>query len=139
MTPNAMEGDTPSLDSALDHAAVERLLATLGDEGPALLIAVIHTFLDEAPRLLAATREAVASAQPTATRDGAHSLKSGAAALGATRLSEACSRMETAAAGDDMTAAAELLKRVEAEHETARLALHAAVVDLRAGTWGITP
>lgn len=135
MTGNATEGDPPSLDSALDPAPIQRLLTTLEEDGPALVIGVITTFFDEAPRLVGEIRQALNSERVADVGKTAHSLKSSAGALGAVRLSDACARLEACARADDMAAVAELVRQVEVEHEAARLALHSAVVALRSGAW----
>ena len=118
---------------ALDLATVQGLLTALG---PSLVSDVIDTFLVEAPRLVGALRDALAGEEVGEIRDGAHSLKSSAAALGAMRVAQASASLETAAGVQDLAAVTKLVAAVEVEHEAATLALHELVDALRAADQG---
>jgi HPt (histidine-containing phosphotransfer) domain-containing protein len=124
---------TSASDGPIDTATIRRVVAALGDDGAALVAGVIETYLAEAPALLGAMRAAMSRGSTAGLRDGAHSLKSSAAALGATRVSEACARLEIAAEAGDEAAAAELVAQAEAEHEAACAALEETIVALGGG------
>lgn len=130
------ERERSSADATLDPAAIDRLLTALGDAGPAVVSDVIATFLDESARLVTAIRQSVSGAGAAEARDPAHSLKSSAAALGATRLADACADLEVAAEAGDVAAAAGLGRRVQTAHAAAGLALQNVVATLRDGRWG---
>jgi CheY-like chemotaxis protein len=116
---------------ALEPAAIERLLSTLGDGGPTLVADLIATFFKEAPRLLATARSGDADDVGRA----AHSLKSAAAHLGANGLEATCRELEAVAKTADRAAAARLVERMQAEYERARGPLEAVAeaLERRAG------
>ena len=129
------QATTPPGDT-LDPVAVQRLLSTMGDEGPALVIELVQTFFEEAPRLLETLRRGLTDNSPKEVRRAAHSLKSNGAALGAVRFTSVCRQAEIAAAADDVAGAARLVGQIEAEYETARQALEAVVQGV-GGTTGV--
>lgn len=82
---------------AFDPSPLDELLEVMGDAGPELVRNLVSTFLDEAPRLLAAAAEAEAAGRVDEVQRAAHSLKPSSAGLGAMRLAAACRRLEAAA------------------------------------------
>jgi HPt (histidine-containing phosphotransfer) domain-containing protein len=75
--------------------------------------------------LLQQVRDAIASADPEALRQAAHSLKSSSANLGATRLAAACKELEQRGRERRLEGVAELLPTLETHYVRARDALTA--------------
>jgi PAS domain S-box-containing protein len=115
----------PSAGGPLDPVALERLRASLGDGTDEFLQSLVGTFLEDAPRQLEALRTAVAQGDGPTARRAAHTLKSTAAAFGATALSDLCRELEELARDGDVEAAAPLVARVESEYATVASALEA--------------
>ena len=69
--------------SAIDTAVFAELKETTGVD---FVVELVHTFLEDAPKLLAALHEATASGDAGAFRRAAHSLKSNGNTFGATAL-----------------------------------------------------
>lgn len=112
----------------LDPAAIDRLTRAVGDEGPAVVAELVATFLAESPARLEALRQGLAAGRGSELRVAAHSLKAGAATLGAVELAARCRQLEALGqAGHPGTAAAGLVADVEAEYDRARVALQAVV------------
>ena len=115
MTAEAVGGDV------LDAAALERLRATVGDDGFVNLLAA--AFLDEAPQLLAALRQGVGAGDAKTVRRTAHTLKTNAMTFGVTGLTQAARELESAARGSIDDRGAQLLARVEREYDRGQAAL----------------
>jgi PAS domain S-box-containing protein len=127
--PEAQRERVPT--DVLDQATLERLQETIGDDDPALLTAVIDTFLSDAPRLIDGAKRGVKQGQAGEVRRAAHTLKSNGATFGAISFSELCRELESLAKSKTLAEAAALLKRVEAEYESVRAALETVRVRLR--------
>jgi HPt (histidine-containing phosphotransfer) domain-containing protein len=119
--------------AVFDSGAVERLLATLDDDGPSRVANLIAAFLEESPRLLTALRTALDHREPEAVRQAAHSLKRSAAGLGAIALSSRCREVETAAKAGNLKSAYDLAAELEAEYGRAHDALEALAETLERG------
>jgi CheY-like chemotaxis protein len=109
--PEAWSEATPEETDAVDWNEV--LEVTRGDRQ--LLGTIVAAALDEVPRLLAAIREAVAAADPTALRLAAHTLKGSVQYFGATRAFELAFRLERMGQEGDVAAAPEVVNRLETE------------------------
>jgi HPt (histidine-containing phosphotransfer) domain-containing protein len=107
----------------LDPAALERLLASVGD--PAFVEELLDTFLRDAPRLLEAVGAGLARDDADAVRRAAHTLKSNAATFGALTLAGACRELEHAAEGGSLDGLGALVERVEEEYRRLESALGA--------------
>jgi PAS domain S-box-containing protein len=107
--PEAWSEAAPEETGAVDWSEV--LKVTRGDRQ--LLGTIVAAALDELPRLLAAIREAVAAADPTALRLAAHTLKGSVQYFGATRAFELAFRLEKMGQEGDVTAASEVVDRLE--------------------------
>jgi HPt (histidine-containing phosphotransfer) domain-containing protein len=82
-------------DSAvIDRTALEGLQASLGDEQPTFVNELIDLFLADTPVQLAALGQHLAADERVVVQRIAHSLKSSAAFVGATRLVEASAALE---------------------------------------------
>jgi HPt (histidine-containing phosphotransfer) domain-containing protein len=103
-----------SADDALDPAALQYLLEiTGGDE--AFLDELVETFVHDAHDQLRSLREAVEAGSVEGLVRPAHSLKSNAANVGATRLAELCRDLEADARAGMVAAPAERVAAIEAE------------------------
>lgn len=112
----------------LDPTAIDRLTQAFGAEGRAIVAELVATFLAESPARLEALRQGAAAGQGPELRLAAHSLKAGAATLGAVELASLGRRAEALGqAGDLGAAAAGLVADIEAEYDRARIALQAVV------------
>ncbi len=109
-------------DGTLDPAALRHLLEiTGGDE--AFLDELVETFLTDADDQLTALRAAAAAGSVEALVRPAHSLKSNAANVGATRLSELSRSLEVDARAGAVGAPSERVEAIAAEAAAVRLAL----------------
>jgi PAS domain S-box-containing protein len=79
----------------LDVAALDRLVDELAD--PLLVVTVARTYLRELPARRGLLADAIAADDRAALAAAAHTLKSTSAAVGATRLSDLCLRLEQTA------------------------------------------
>ena len=111
--------------SAVDQAALDRLLATTGGD-TAFLAELIDTFLTDSPVQLEALRVAAQAGVVADLVRPAHSLKTNAANMGALSLSAMCRTLELAARGGTVDDAVAKVAAAEAEFELVRTALRAA-------------
>jgi signal transduction histidine kinase/DNA-binding response OmpR family regulator/HPt (histidine-containing phosphotransfer) domain-containing protein len=86
---------------------------------------VMRIFLDDAPRRLAALRDAVAGGDAATAREVAHSLKGSSLSVGAPRLAHAFSDLEHASGEPPSADAPAVLARAEEEYTRVRAALEA--------------
>ncbi len=109
--------------SLLDAGALDRIrhLESRGSSG--LLSRIVDAYLESAPGLVAALREAAARADAGALQSSAHSLKSISANLGATKLASLCAGIESLARRSAPDEAAEVIPAVEMELELVETAL----------------
>ena len=112
MTPR--EGTT-----AVDHAALDRLLATTGGDA-AFLAELIDTFLVDAPIQLQAMRTAAEAGAVADLVRPAHSLKTNSANMGAASLAEMCRASRSRPGGGSVDDAVARVAAAEAEFEAAR-------------------
>ena len=87
----------PVAEKTLDPAPLQELL---GDLGPADLAALLDSFFDSSPTLSQQMETAARSEDRDAVNRTAHTLKSNAAMMGASRLASVCEQLEA----DAMTA-----------------------------------
>jgi CheY-like chemotaxis protein len=131
----AAQGSPPdSATAVFDSGAIERLLATLDDDGPSRVANLIAAFVEESPGVLTALRAALDRHETEAVRQAAHSLKLSAARLGAIALSARCREVETAAKAADLKSAHDLAAELDAEYGRAHDALEALAETLQRGT-----
>jgi PAS domain S-box-containing protein len=112
----------PPPAGVLEADALERLRATLGEDGTRQLV---DSFVAEAPKLISALRSALDHGDAEGLRRAAHTLKSNAATFGATALSETSAALERIGANHALDGAAELIARAEREYEQTRSTLEA--------------
>jgi HPt (histidine-containing phosphotransfer) domain-containing protein len=100
-------------------------MATIGDDDPDVLVALIDTFLRDVPRLIDGARRGLQHGQADEVRRAAHTLKSNGATFGAMSFSELSRELESLARSGALEGAADLIARLEAEYEPVRIALDA--------------
>jgi HPt (histidine-containing phosphotransfer) domain-containing protein len=110
--------------SAVDPSRLDALTARLGDRGPTFRVSLVQTWRDEAACRLAELDAAAQAGDAEGVGRGAHTLKSGSAALGAGPLAALCERVESSVrAGEerDLHADASCIRHaVEAASEAFR-------------------
>lgn len=90
------------MSSVLDEHALTALAALQRPGRPDIVQQVIGLFESESPKSITAISDGVDTADLTAIRAAAHSLKSSSAYVGATELSERCRDLECAAREDNL-------------------------------------
>lgn len=116
----------------VDHAALTRLLDTVGDD-PAFVAELMADYLADSVELVQGLAPACAAADAEALRRRAHTLGSTSAAFGAERLAALCRELESCAQTGDCAAAAPLVEPVVAEWERVRTALPGALAQVAGG------
>ena len=109
-------GRRPSDPAEGTHTAVDRLLAMLGDDAPALFPELVHDFLEDGARLSQTVVRSVEERQPDELRRAAHTLKSTALNFGAEALARHCRQVEKLARSGDLDAAGEPAHDLAAEY-----------------------
>ena len=99
----------------IDPKVIESMLV-LGGGGRELLTKMIGLFLQDAPRRLAAIREAMKRDDAHAVAGAAHAFKSSSANLGAAALSDMCKRLERQCREGAIATAPSLVAEIEAEY-----------------------
>jgi len=112
-----------SEQSPLDYAALKNIRALQREGAPDIVARVVSQYLEDAPRLLYAMREAVPTGNMGELRTAAHSLKSSSANVGANRLAELCKHIEMKARQNTIDRINTEVDNVEMEFERARAAL----------------
>lgn len=101
-------------DDVLDAVVVAGLRQAQGAFGDSAFIRqLVELFRARTPEKIARTRQALAEGDSATVREMAHALRSNCGMLGATRMADACGRMEEAGASEDLAAAAEALREAE--------------------------
>jgi two-component system, sensor histidine kinase and response regulator len=127
-TPAPNGGDEIAGGGAANPAVLNRdmleSLRRLEEYEPGILSELVETFASSTPSRLADLRAAVAAEDAQGVEDIAHALKGAAGNMGAWRVSEICGQLEAmGGAGEMADDAPELLRRLEEEFASARLAL----------------
>ncbi|HEX7187151.1 MAG TPA: response regulator, partial [Actinomycetes bacterium] len=99
----------------VDREVLRRFSEAMAPGDPDFISEIIDDFLSAAPRLLGDIRREQAAGSATDLRRAAHTLKSSAQTLGASRLGAGCRDLELAAANGDLVATAELVDPVADE------------------------
>ena len=123
--PDADDG-TRSVDTVpvIDEVTLAELLDSTGGDR-AFLAELIDTYLDDAPRHIAALRRATAAGDATEVARAAHALKGASGSIGATGLSEQARSLEMAARGGDLDGADRRVDALEGELHRVATALRA--------------
>lgn len=121
--PCAAPRPVPMPEPTLDRASLDELLAMIGDD-PVLYADLLDTFLADAARYLAELRAASeAGADADALVRPAHTLKSNARNVGASRLAELCADLEADARGGAVANVEARVAAVSAELADVRAAV----------------
>ena len=111
-----LPGSQPGIDDApLDVVRLANIRALQREGRPDILSRIVRIFLNEAPRHLEALHQAVADNRPDELRRAAHTLKGGAANLGAKRLAGHCQTLEAIGRARALGDALEVLTAAELE------------------------
>jgi two-component system sensor histidine kinase/response regulator len=123
----AVQTQTPPLlrTSPLDRKPLDALRTLQQAGGVDVLGKVLRTYLQNAPPLLTALREAVARSDAAAVRQAAHSLKSSSAQVGALAFSAYCKELEVLGRANTLSNAPTVLACLEAEYPVVQAALSA--------------
>jgi HPt (histidine-containing phosphotransfer) domain-containing protein len=110
---------------ALDVAALQRIRALGSGGSNDLLSRVVRSYLDAAPILISALREAIDNGDDEALSAAAHRLKGSSAQLGAARIAGLCADLEQAGNGNngERGTPASLLRQLEDELGRVEVAL----------------
>jgi len=101
-------------DEILDPAVLAELRrAQEAYANPTFIQQLAGLFQANTPGKMGRIREAIAARDAGTIEQVAHTLKTNCAMLGATRMADACARMESAAADADASAATAAMKEVE--------------------------
>jgi len=100
----------------IDPQAIGRLREWGGQELPKKMIGI---FLEHSPERVGQIREGLDTGTPRRAETGAHSLKSSAGNVGATRLQQLAQQAEALAEKEEMGALAALLPALEVAYEEA--------------------
>jgi len=112
------------LDTLLDAATLDDIRALVGDDGEDGLAGLIACFLDDAPRLLNAMRDALDTNDAGALQAAAHTMKSTSALFGATALAALCEALERRSAADLMDGAQERVDGIRDAYADVERAMH---------------
>ena len=103
-------------DEILDPAVLAELRrAQEAYANPTFIQQLAGLFQANTPGKMGRIREAIAARDAGTIEQVAHTLKTNCAMLGATRMADACWRVESAAANADLTAAAKAMEDAEAQ------------------------
>lgn len=109
--------------TAIDSKALQSLRDMAGENASEMLVEVIDSYLEDAPKLLHAISTAIAQGDAAALRQATHTLNSTSATLGATTLSKFCKDLEATGRAGTVEGASERLPQLAAESERVKAAL----------------
>ncbi len=121
--PDVAESSDP-LDTLLDAATLDDIRTLVGDDGEDGLAGLVACFLDDAPRLLNAMRDALDTNDAGALHLAAHTMKSTSALFGATALAALCEMLECRSAADLMSGAREQVDEIRDAYADVERAMH---------------
>ena len=105
--------------SVIDAAGFARLRDMAGGD-PAFIAELIDTYLDDGVRQLGELEAAIAAGDAAGAVRPAHSLKTGSANVGATRVAALCAKVEAGAREGSLDGAADALATIRDGFERAR-------------------
>jgi HPt (histidine-containing phosphotransfer) domain-containing protein len=121
--PAPVPAPTPSSAETVDPDTIAALRELESADAPGFLAQLIGLFIDDLPRRLEAIANGIAQADSAATAAAAHSLKGGAANLGARPLAALCEQLEVTGKAGSLEAAELLLDAIRTESTRARTRL----------------
>lgn len=107
----------------IDAKVWESLLALEAAGEPGFLRELVAEFLAQAPKRMAALRDASARADAPALEREAHGFKGSCGSLGATAMADCCERLETMGRDASCAGAAPVLRTLEQAWQAVRSAL----------------
>lgn len=110
--------------NVLDQGALDALDDVTGGD-PEFFAELVHTFLDDAPTLIAGMRRGLATGDASEVRRLAHGLKSNGRDFGATRFADLCATLEHNTADGQLASATDMIDTIETEFATVKRALEA--------------
>jgi CheY-like chemotaxis protein/HPt (histidine-containing phosphotransfer) domain-containing protein len=119
---NSHPSNSSEPEVVLDAGVLENLLEMIGGDRDNFSL-LIHSFLEEAPRLLTEMSNAIRTNDLEAVRRTAHSLKSNGTDFGAKRFSDLCKEIETKARTGSLENGPVLLEQISKEYEAVSAAL----------------
>ncbi len=108
---------------AVDSEAIDGFRELEAEMGQSVLPGLVRLFLENTPAVISGARAAVSAGDGRILAREAHMLKGSCANFGATRMRNACDRLEHLARAGEMDHAAELLGEIEREYDYVRIAL----------------
>jgi two-component system sensor histidine kinase/response regulator len=118
-----MDAEAPVLDAAV----IESLRQLSAPGQPDVLRDVLQLFLSDAPMRLQAIDAACASGDAAALQRAAHTMKGASGTIGATRLQQACRRLEELARVPDVQSAPPVVESVRRAYAEVASAIRAVI------------
>ncbi len=117
------EDDVPNHDEMtdkpsdpLDHSALDTLRQLESSGSAGLVQRVVDKYLETGDNLVQGINRALASDDPQAMREAAHSLKSSSANVGGSHLATLCQQLEDAVRSEDLTEFPGLTREIDSEY-----------------------
>jgi HPt (histidine-containing phosphotransfer) domain-containing protein len=114
---------SPSENNPLDLTILDSIRSLQKEGKPNILEKAIRLYFSYTPKLLKNIQKAISKKDAKTVDEEAHSLKTSAAQLGATKLSMLCKELEIMGRKNSLKNAEELLLKIETEYEAVRVAL----------------
>ncbi len=111
-----------SSTSPIDSAALQEIYR-LGGNLPEFLVDIIECYLQQAPNLLNAAREASAQQDGVTLQGSVHTFRSSSATIGAMTLARLCEELEAIATSDAQAEILDRLHALDAEYHQVQLVL----------------
>ena len=121
--PHAAGPDEATPQAALDVKALDNIRALQRPGAPNLLEKIIALYLEDAPKLLQAMRDAAGAGDASALQRAAHTFKSSSANLGAVQLADLCGKLEHQPAAECLADAGPGISRIETAYAHVRASL----------------
>jgi HPt (histidine-containing phosphotransfer) domain-containing protein len=112
---------------ALNHAALDELRSLDPDGSAGILAQIINVYLGDAPKLIANIQAALAAKDIATMTRHAHSLKSASLSVGASRVGEIASSIESGGRKNNVDDCPALLMALSAEYSAAKQLLQAEI------------
>ncbi len=101
-----------NMNIEIDETALNAIKSLQRPGQPDILARIVKMYMDKSPELITAIEEGIAANDCDRVKMAAHTLKSSSAYVGASGLSEVCSRVEAKAANDELGNAAEDVQKI---------------------------
>jgi HPt (histidine-containing phosphotransfer) domain-containing protein len=108
--------------SLIDPTALQEIYR-IGGNLPEFLVEIIDCYLQEAPKLLSAAREALAQHDSRTLKRSVHTLRSSSATVGAMTLAKLCEELEARAISVSQAEIIDHLQSLESEYYQVAIAL----------------